>query len=141
MSGTQQVTYAVSFGARSKGRNQNGADATDATAEAIPRIARLLALAIRIDGLVREQTVPDYAAVARLGRVTRARMTQIMKLLNLAPDIQEEILFMPSPSGLTERTLRPIVQQIDWDQQRGLFRELLRCGDATKPHARARGPR
>ena len=140
MTGTQQVTYAVSFGARSKRRHENAA-AISTTQDSIPRIARLLALAIRIEGLVREQTVPDYAAVARRGRVTRARMTQVMKLLNLAPDIQEEILFLPSRSGLTERTLRPIVQQIDWDRQRGLFRELLCVGDAAKPHAHARGPR
>src|ERR1700693_3169961 len=133
MSGTQQITYAVSFGARSKGRNQNGDAATYASAEAIPRIARLLALAIRIDGLVRQQAVPDYAAVARLGWVTRARMTQIMMLLNLAPDIQEEILFMPSLSGLTERALRPIVQQIDWDRQRRLFHELARHSPAPRP--------
>src|SRR3712207_3152134 len=33
--------------------------------------------------------------VARLGHVTRARVTQIMNLLNLAPDIQEAILFLP----------------------------------------------
>ena len=71
-------------------------------AHSIPRIARLMALAIRFDGLVREETIQDYAELARLGRVTRARMTQIMKLLFLAPDIQEQILFLP-PSGDSTR--------------------------------------
>jgi len=47
----------------------------------IPRIARLIALAIRCEGLVREDAVRDYAELARLGQVTRARMTQIMNLL------------------------------------------------------------
>ena len=61
----------------------------------IPRIARLMALAIRFEGLLRDETIRDYAELARLGRVTRARMTQIMKLLDLAPDIQEQILFLP----------------------------------------------
>jgi hypothetical protein len=44
-----------------------------------------MALAIRFEGLLREETIQDYAELARLGRVTRARMTQIMKLLDLAP--------------------------------------------------------
>jgi hypothetical protein len=44
---------------------------------------------------LREETGRDYAELARLGHVTRARMTQIMKLLDLAPDLQEKILFLP----------------------------------------------
>lgn len=60
-----------------------------------PRITRLMALAIKFDQLLREGTVRDYADLARLGHVTRARMTQIMGLLNLAVDIQEEILNLP----------------------------------------------
>jgi hypothetical protein len=126
MSGTQQIKYAVNFGARRKGRKQNVETATNATAAAVPRIARLLALAIRLERLVREQAVRDYAEVARRGRVTRARTTQIMNLCNLAPDIQEQILFLPSGAKLNERNLRPISQVIDWDEQRRLFQGLLR---------------
>jgi hypothetical protein len=37
--------------------------------------------------LIREGTLRDYADVAQRGQVTRARMTRIMKLLNLSPDI------------------------------------------------------
>ena len=48
--------------------------------------------------MLRAEEFRDYAELARLGRVTRARMTQIMKLLDLAPDIQEQILFLP-PDG------------------------------------------
>jgi hypothetical protein len=54
-----------------------------------------MALAIRMEKLVRSGEVTDYADLARLGHVTRARVTQIMNLLSLAPDIQEEILFLP----------------------------------------------
>ena len=90
----------------------------------IPRIARLMALAIRFDRLLREETIQDYAQLARLGRVTRARMTQIMKLLDLAPDIQEQILLLPSVKGLNERNLRPVVSRIDWGEQRRLFQRL-----------------
>jgi hypothetical protein len=85
-----------------------------------------LALAIRLQRLIREQTIPDYAEVARRGHVTRARMTQIMKLLDLAPDIQEETLFLPPLPRLNERNLRPIVSRIDWHEQRRLFQELTR---------------
>ena len=73
-----------------------------------------MALAIRFDGLLREETIRDYAELARLGRVTRARITQIMKLLDLAPDIQEQLLFLPPIPGLNERNLRPVVARIDW---------------------------
>jgi hypothetical protein len=60
----------------------------------VPRISRLMALAIRFEGLLHAGEVADYAELARLGHVTRARVTQIMNLLNLAPDIQEAILFL-----------------------------------------------
>jgi hypothetical protein len=63
--------------------------------------------------------------MARLGRVTRARMTQIMKLLNLASDIQEQILFLPRLKGLNERNLRPIVSRIDWSEQRRMFQKIV----------------
>ena len=61
----------------------------------LPRITRLMALAIHFDGLIRSGAVANYSELARLGNVTRARMTQIMNLLMLAPDIQEELLFLP----------------------------------------------
>ena len=86
----------------------------------IPRIARLMALAIRLEGFIRDGTIQDYAEAARLGRVSRARITQIMKLLNLAPDLQEAILFLSAPA-LTERRLRPVTAHLDWEEQRRLF--------------------
>jgi hypothetical protein len=51
-------------------------------------------------------------------------MTQIMKLRYLAPDIQEQILFLPSMKGLNQRNLRPVVSRIDRDEQRRLFRSI-----------------
>lgn len=75
----------------------------------VPRISRLMALAIHFDGLIREGTVRDYADLARLGGVSRARITQIMNLLNLSPWKQEELLFLgtePEPATATERNLR-----------------------------------
>ena len=93
-----------------------------------PRIARLMALAIRFEGLVRDETVQDYAELAQLGRVTRARMTQITKLLQLAPDLQEHLLFLPPLTGINERNLRAVVQQLDWSKQRPIFEKLFVTG-------------
>ncbi|MBT5608602.1 MAG: hypothetical protein HOJ57_21880, partial [Lentisphaerae bacterium] len=60
-----------------------------------PRIAKLMALAIHFDDMVAQGQIEDYATIARLGQVSRARITQIVNLTLLAPDIQEEILFLP----------------------------------------------
>ena len=84
-----------------------------------------MALALRFEGLLREQTMQDYAELARLGGVTRARMTQIMKLLDLAPDIQERLLFLPPLKGLNERCLRGVVRCIDWNEQRRVFQQMF----------------
>ena len=86
-------------------------------------------LAIRFDGLIRDGAVADQAEIARLGHVTRARMTQIMNLLHLAPDIQEQVLDLPlverGRDPVTERDLRPIAAELDWRRQRRLWRDLF----------------
>ena len=91
----------------------------------IPRVSRLMALAIRFDHLIKSGQITDQADLARLGRVTRARVTQIMNLLNLAPDIQEEILFLPRTTQgrdpIRERMLRPIAAVLDWRKQRRMW--------------------
>ena len=56
----------------------------------IPRITRLMALAIKFQSMVDRGEVRDYADIARLGYVSRARLTQIMNLLLLAPGVREE---------------------------------------------------
>ena len=87
-----------------------------------PRVSRLMALAIRFDQLLRDGKVADQSELARLAHVTQPRMTQIMNLLHLAPDIQEEILHLPPVTEgcdpITERDLRPVVRLIDWQKQR-----------------------
>jgi hypothetical protein len=118
MSGNQDVTYTIDFRVGKSAVRQLPAS------DVISRIARLMALAIRFEGLVNDGTVRDYADLARRGHVTRARMTQIMKLLHLAPDIQEQILFLPPVDGLNERNLRSIVRQTDWTVQRRMFHQI-----------------
>ena len=94
----------------------------------VPRVARLMALAIRFDGLLRRGEVKDYAALARLGKVTRARMTQIMNLLHLAPDIQEALLFLAPYTGkrapVLLADLQPLTALPDWARQRRRWREV-----------------
>jgi hypothetical protein len=133
VNGSDEITYTLDF--RANKRSQHRPPDSRAASPSIPRIARLMALAIRFDRLLRAEQFRDYAELARLGRVTRARMTQIMKLLDLAPDIQEQILFLPSWKGLNERNLRPVVSRIDWNQQRRMFQRIVdhssRAGDST----------
>jgi hypothetical protein len=94
----------------------------------IPRIAKLMALAIRFEDLVRRGEVADFAELAELGQVTRARVSQIVNLLNLAPDIQEEILLLAPVAGdrdaVSERELRSIAAEPGWDRQRQLWRRM-----------------
>ncbi len=88
----------------------------------VPRVSRLLALAHRIDGRIRSGEVRDWAEAARLVGVTRARMTQIAKMLLLAPQIQETILNLSNvtrgPDPVTERALRAAAAEVDWRNQK-----------------------
>jgi hypothetical protein len=101
----------------------------------VPRVSRFMALAIRFDQLIRDGVVADQAELARLGHVTRARLTQIMNLLSLAPDIQEHILFLsPTVQGrdaIAEKPLRPIVGETDWRKQRQMWQRHLHAADKS----------
>ena len=94
----------------------------------VPRIAKLMALAIRFDGLIREGKVTDMSELARLAHVTQPRMTQIMNLLHLAPGIQEELLFLPlvtkGRDPIHERMVRPLTAMLDWREQRTAWLDM-----------------
>ena len=93
-----------------------------------PRIARLLALAHKLDALVRSGAVTGYAELARLGYISPARLTQIMVLLHLAPSIQEYVLFLSAGNArfVTELSLRTIAREPRWDRQCKLFEQRLK---------------
>ena len=114
--------------ARRRGRPANPKPAAKALPR-IPRITRLMALAIKFQDMVDRGEVRDYADLARLGYVTRARVTQIMNLLNLAPDLQEQVLFSGAGQGAHmhpfERQLRPVLSVIDWPTQRRWMKKTL----------------
>jgi hypothetical protein len=96
----------------------------------VPRISKLMALAIHFDDLLRRGEVKDYADLARLGHVTRVRVTQVMNLLMLAPDIQEALLFLPAVEAgrdpVKEWQVRPIAAEPLWAEQRRAWRRTLR---------------
>ena len=91
------------------------------------RIARVVALAHRLDELVRSGAVRDYGELARLGHVSPARICQFLTLLHLAPAIQEYLLFLTTGERMpiTEPSLRKIAREPRWDRQRDLFERQL----------------
>ncbi len=92
--------------------------------ERVPRVARVLALAHHWQGLIRSGAVRDQAEIARLVGVSRARVTQVMRLLHLAPDIQEQILLDSDSchrqTGGAHRSLLRIASEPTWQAQRAL---------------------
>ena len=95
----------------------------------VPRVARLLALALRCEQLLAAGVIANYAALAELGHVSRARVTQIQNLVWLAPDIQEALLFLPRTERgrdpIPLRQLQPLARVLDWREQRQLWQALL----------------
>jgi hypothetical protein len=94
----------------------------------IPRISKLMALAIRYDGMLKNGEAADQSTLADLLQITQPRMTQIMNLLHLAPDIQEELLHLPpvdhGRDQIHERMLRPLTTINSWQAQRKLLVEM-----------------
>jgi hypothetical protein len=135
MSSSMTIECAFHLNRRSKGRQEMRAGESPQTPcerGRVPRVTKLLALAHRFEGLVRRGEVADYAELARLGRVSRARISQIMSLLSLAPDLQEEVRFLPRTERgrdpIQMRHLLPIAQVADWKIQRQLWGDLASYG-------------
>lgn len=89
-----------------------------------PKVARMLALGHEIVRLVDEGLLDDLADAADLLGFSRARVTQIVDLTLLAPDIQEALLFGDGGTGQAERRLRAVVAAGDWAAQREKFRQI-----------------
>lgn len=105
--------------------------------ERIPRVTRLLALALQFEDLIRNGEVSNYATLAQIGQVSRSRITQMTGLLNLAPDIQEEILFIHPVEAeryrISEPSLRKMTATLLWSQQREQWKALRRpAGNSTE---------
>jgi hypothetical protein len=94
-------------------------------------------LAHHLEELVVSGAVKDYAELARLGHVSLARITQIMNLLLLAPEIQEEILFLSKTTNghdpIKLRYLQAVALERDWGRQRERFRSIMAlCHNRTR---------
>ena len=131
MSLTMTIEVPVFFQHQGRGNPKelrSGADSASLPAGRVPRVTRLMALALRLYERVRTGQVASYSDLAVLGHVTRARVCQIMNLIHLAPDIQEALLFLPptqrgrDPIILAD--LMPIAAACDWRKQRRLWRKL-----------------
>ena len=98
------------------------------TAGRLTRVTQVMALAVQFQDMIQRGDARDYSDLARLGCITRERMSQIMELVWLAPDIQQEILeFPPRPATrfpICELAARRIAARLDWVEQRDLWRKL-----------------
>ena len=94
----------------------------------LPQIARVLALAIHLEQLIRQGDAKDYADIGRLSCLCRERVSQIMRLNYLAPDIQVELLYLPpTPTGrypVSETAVRKIANLLSWANQRQEWAKL-----------------
>lgn len=101
------------------------ADESKPALERIPRISRYMALAIHFEDLIRQGVVTDYADLARLGHVTRARVTQIMNLRLLAPEIQEELLLgeknCDDRAPIQLKSVQSVAMVFSWRTQRKIW--------------------
>ena len=92
--------------------------------ERVPRVARALALAHHWRSLIRSGTVRHQTDLARLVGVSRARVTQVMRLLDLAPDIQKAVLDGRVDGPGVEKALRAVAAEPVWAEQRRIHRSL-----------------
>jgi len=87
-------------------------------------------MAIRLEHLLATGQVKDQAEIARVAGITRARVTQIINLTNLAPDIQQAILDLePSTDYVPrfrEREVRTIAIMPNWEKQRVAWKRLVK---------------
>ena len=91
------------------------------------RVARMLALAHHFDAAIRSGTLDGPRDAGRRIGITESRVTQLLTLLTLAPDIQEDVLFLEVAVGrqpFTESKLRKVARVKSWSEQRRLYARL-----------------
>lgn len=127
------LEFSVHFERSRHGRKRlvNGkapAEPEDFAPGRVPRLSRLMALAIHFEALLANGEITDMADLARLGHVSRARITQIMNLRLLAPEIQEALFFLSRTDAVRDSLkyadLRPLTVEPDWAKQRMMCADL-----------------
>ncbi len=119
-SGTQVVTGELHRVRRGRGKGFS-AEPTPEPVRRPARVAVTLALAHAIQRAIDRGEILDQAVAARRLGVTRARMTQILDLTLLAPDLQQAIMCLEVSNGaepLSERRLRKLVSVTTWSEQK-----------------------
>lgn len=87
-------------------------------AERVHPLARCMAMAIECKRLIESGVVADAAEMARVAGVTRARMTQILNLTLLAPDLQERLLYLEAGEFIDRKSLHEVGLRVLWNEQR-----------------------
>src|SRR5215471_14178207 len=136
---TQNTAVEIQFRLHATGRQQGSAqpEAPPSGIGRLPRVTQVLALAVHFQDMIQRGEARDYADLARLGCLTRERMSQIMELIWLAPDIQQEILYLPPTSSgqypISELAVRQIAGHLSWAKQRTDWRKLMEPLAAAEP--------
>ena len=127
----QSSAVEIQFRLHATGRPPGGPGPSDAPPPGngrLPRVTQVMALAVQFQDMIQRGEARDYADLARLGCLTRERMSQIMELVWLAPDIQQEILeFPPSATArfpISEVAVRRIAGLLAWNEQRNAWQAL-----------------
>lgn len=122
----------VTFAAKARGKRAIGVKNPSVAVLSpgrVPRITRLMALAIKLDGVLAAGRELSQTDLAELGHVTKARMTQILNLTLLSPEIQADILDLPLVTSghdpISESDLRPLCAMVSWRQQRGAWARMV----------------
>lgn len=93
------------------------------------KVARMLALGHHLQRLIDQGLVADRAGLARKLGLTRARVTQLLDLLLLAPDLQVAVLELEAVDGvepMVERALRTVAHAGSWAEQREVWANRAR---------------
>jgi hypothetical protein len=127
---TQNSAVEIQFRLYATGRppgTRSPSDAPQSGNGRLPRVTQVMALAIHFQDMIQRGEARDYADLARLGCVTRERMSQIMELIWLAPDIQQHILEFRSTGArfpISQVSLRRIATSLLWKDQQEAWRDL-----------------
>ncbi len=113
---------------KSKAEREREKQETVPEAGRIPHVTKLMALAIRLDSLLDSGLVANQTEIAKTVGITTARVTQILNLTYLAPDIQRTILELEPTTDtrdpFLERDARTIATNLCWSRQRKEFKKL-----------------
>ena len=133
-----EISFQLQRGPRSPGAESPTPRA--AGSGRLPRVTQVLALAIQFEDMLQRGEAKDYADLARLGGLCRERVSQIMRLVYLAPDIQVELLYLPpTPTGrypVSETGARKIASLLSWTEQRNEWAQVksLYCLGQSTDH-------